>query len=337
MNSADLYPCEVEASWLVPLGKQARIRIAWIYVTLFCSLFYLIPGLGLGVVLLALNGHLQAAGTLVVTLVGLSVIPMREWPEARRAGELLYELFDVRTNLKASMVDEWHEEGDRYILGMHPHGIIPLQTLLWCAFCHQYLRPGPNRSGPTMYGFGGMATVLTRLPVLRTILGWLSGRSADYKTLKKGILSGKNLYMLPGGLAEIFTAQPGHDVAVWRPRRGLCRLALETGARLVPLYVFGGNDFFDQLATSDSLIARFSRKYKMSLTLYWGYLGLPIPYQPPNGVVIAFGNPLPSRRVDHPTPADIDTLHAAYEAELQRVFDLYKKPAGRPNARLRVI
>ena len=61
--------------------------------------------------------------------------------------------------------------------------------------------------------------------------------------------------MLPGGLAEIFTARPGRDAIVWRQRRGLCRLSLETGARLIPMYVFGGNDFFHQGFTSEGSLS----------------------------------------------------------------------------------
>lgn len=84
------------------------------------------------------------------------------------------------------------------------------------------------------------------LPGLNILLGWLKGGPADYKILKHGIeLWGKSLYMLPGGIAEVYTAQPGKDIVVWKCRRGLCKLALETGAILVPMYVHGGNDFFD--------------------------------------------------------------------------------------------
>ena len=39
----------------------------------------------------------------------------------------------------------------------------------------------------------------------------------------------KHLYILPGGVAEVFTSTPGRDIIVFGQRRGLCRLALETG------------------------------------------------------------------------------------------------------------
>ncbi len=78
---------------------------------------------------------------------------------------------------------------EQFILAMHPHGIIPLQAILWTAYCHQYLTDGQR----VMYGFGAVADVVSYLPILRNILGWLSGGNADYKTLKDGLLHVSNM------------------------------------------------------------------------------------------------------------------------------------------------
>lgn len=229
-----------------------------------------------------------------------------------------------------------------------------------------------------------MATVVFYFPLLRSIMGWLTGMPATYSNLKRHLTSGsgatfgaarhpgRNCYMLPGGLAEIFTAQPNTHTIVWRPRRGLCRLALETGARLTPMYVFGGNDFFHQSGTDDSRLSRASRACGMSLTCFWGRRTLtaspptfvlfptpsvppptlplspgsacrywwlpPVPLIPPHGVTIAIAEPLPSRRAaaanGTPTPEEIDTLHEEYEVALRAVFDEYKEAAGYPDAEL---
>ncbi len=80
-------------------------------------------------------------------------------------------------------------EKEQFILAMHPHGIIPLQAVLWTAYCNQYMTDGTR----SMYGFGAVASVVSMLPVLRNILGWLSGGNADYKTLKDGLVDVSNL------------------------------------------------------------------------------------------------------------------------------------------------
>lgn len=58
----------------------------------------------------------------------------------------------------------------------------------------------------------------------------------------------------------------------------------------MPSYVFGQTQFFNQLSTSSGLASRVSRAMRMSLTIFWGRFGLPIPFQAP--VTMVFGRPL---------------------------------------------
>ena len=343
-----LLPCEVAEPWLLRLAPWQRRVIAWTCITFVSSLFFLIPLSYLCIPLLAYCGAPASAAMLAAVLISLSFVPVTEWVAARRFCQVLYDIFPVRHNVSpqraAEFVHRWKVKDERFILGMHPHGVVPIQAFLWAAYCDQYMRT--DEYG-TVYGFGGMASVIFRFPVLRTIMGWLSGVAATYTSLKSGMTGavfarppvGHNLYMLPGGLAEIFTAKPGTHTAVWKPRRGLCRLALETGARLIPMYVFGGNDFFHQAATGDSTIARLSRKFGASVTFFWGWCFLPVPLVPPHGVSIVIGDPLPSRRAagEKPTDAEIDALHKAYADELNAAFDAHKAAAGYPDATLKII
>jgi hypothetical protein len=85
-------------------------------------------------------------------------------------------------------------------------------------------------------------------------------------------------------VAEIFTSTPGRHTIVFKSRRGLVRLSIETGAELTPCYVFGGTDFFHNLATDDGLFSSLSRSLRMGLTIFWGPYGLPIPYAPKVGL-----------------------------------------------------
>ena len=317
--------------------------------TFVCSLYYLLPPALIATIALACYGWLRVATTALACLFALGCAPMREWIGARRFCQVYYETFGVRHNLHPDyvkvMVDEW-ANGTRYILGMHPHGVIPIQTLVWAAYADQYCRTAEHG---TLYGFGGMATILMYMPFMRSIMGWLSGLSADYKTLKAGMTGrvfarppvGHNLYILPGGIAEIFTAAPGTHAIMWSKRRGLVRLALETGARLTPVYVFGGNDFFHQSLTSDSALARWSRAVGASVTLFWGrWWCPPVPLVPPHGLSIVLAEPLPSTRTaapdGKPTDAEISALHAAYEESIRALFDKYKVVAGYPDAELKI-
>lgn len=70
------------------------------------------------------------------------------------------------------------------ILAMHPHGIVPLQAVLWSAYCDQYFRDGDR----FMYGFGAAADVVAYVPYLRNFLFWLSAGSASYNVLRDGLV-----------------------------------------------------------------------------------------------------------------------------------------------------
>lgn len=241
------------------------------------------------------------------------------------------------------------EHGERFILGMHPHGIIPIHTLLWTAYADQYLRT-PELG--TIYGFGGMASVILYLPVLRTLrhgmahgatraLSRPQARADDRhapRHLPRQAPGAQSVHAARRHRRDLHCREPGTHTVVWRARRGLCRLALETGARLVPMYVFGGNDFFYQSRTSSSWLARASRAVGASFTLFWGRLWWApwVPLVPPSGVTIAFGEPLPSQRAaapdGRPSEEEISALNRAYEEGLRAIFDEYKAAAGYPDA-----
>ena len=97
------------------------------------------------------------------------------------------------------------------------------------------------------------ADAVCYVPILRNVMSWLTAGSANKQVLLDGLLSGKcsaanacsrkprHLFILPGGIAEIFTSQPGRHAIVFNNRRGLIKISLQTGAQLLPAYVFGEN------------------------------------------------------------------------------------------------
>lgn len=124
---------------------------------------------------------------------------------------------------------------------------------------------------------------------------------------------------------------------VFKSRKGLVKLSVETKAELVPCYVFGGTDFFHTLATSDSFLSKLSRKLKMGITIFWGQFGLPIPFAPKVSMVI--GKPIPVPEVKDPADQSkvIDELHATFMKEMIALFDTYKAEAGYPDSTLDIL
>eukprot|EP01035_Chromulina_nebulosa_P017949 gene17949-23576_t len=283
-------------------------------------------------------------GSVVVSMITSS----KEWPSARKVGQLWYEILDFSTNLNPLELDKLIDEADQnqYIIAMHPHGIIPFQAILWSAYCDQYLRN--DSKGKALYGFGAAADIVMYLPFLKNVMGWLSAGSASYKYLYNGLVHGqvpcikgripRHLYILPGGIAEIFTSTPGKSTVVFSNRRGLVKLSLETGASLLPTYVFGGTDFYHNLATGQGLLSRLCRKYRIGITIFWGRMFLPIPYLPK--VTMCIAEPILVKKWEGPGPIpseDIENLHNIYVKTIYDLFEKYKNIAGYPNATLEII
>ena len=141
----------------------------------------------------------------------------------------------------------------------------------------------------------------------------------------------------------MFTSTPGKNIIVFKKRRGLIKLAIETGAELVPCYVFGGTDFYNNLATDGGFFASISRWLRAGITIFWGPVPfIPvIPYTP--RVTMVIGDPLPVPKVwdaevkGEPVPRElIDELHARFLKATTELFDQYKAAAGYPDAVLEV-
>ncbi len=352
-DGSELYDC-IPVDWLW-LPKWMRLTLGYLTASVFSSLFYVGPGLIFAAAAALVWRNWTLALAFAAPVVLSFVLPLKEWPWARKLPQLWYEVFSIRHNVPPHMQEMMIQLGtppvtkdgqtkpprEQYILSMHPHGIIPLQALIWAAYCDQYFTG--------LYGFGAVASVVQWIPILNSLLGWFTCVPADYATLRDGLIHGvckpanrvgrkpTNLFVLGGGVAEVFASQPNTHVMIYKNRRGLPRLALETGASLVPMWVFGGTDFFAQLATSSGWMSKFSRFMRAGLTVYWGRFGLPIPFIPPHGVTLVIGAPIRVEKLGPNPPKDrVDALHAQYIDAVRALFDKYKAEAGYPTATLNV-
>lgn len=137
---------------------------------------------------------------------------------------------------------------------------------------------------------------------------------------------GQVCYMIPGGSEESMISHPGDYNLVLKKRKGFVRIALETGATLVPVFSFGENDIYSTyLPKNGSLLQKFQQFFKRLTTvgfpIVWGY-GIIFPYKRPITTVV--GNPIHVEKCEQPTNEQVDELHKHFISELVKLFETYK-------------
>lgn len=226
----------------------------------------------------------------------------------------------------------------KYIFGYHPHGIISHGA--WGAFVTNAL--GFKELFP-----GITNTLLTldsnfRLPFNRDWILWMGLQSVSKESIwnilnkggPKNDGQGRAVTIVVGGARESLEAQPGTLRLILKGRKGFVKMALRTGADLVPVIGFGENDLYDQLSPkTHPLVHRLQmiilRVFKFTVPALHGRgvlnydVGF-MPYRRPVNIVV--GKPIRVDRAHGPQPEqeDIDKLHERYVKEIERLWNAYK-------------
>lgn len=214
------------------------------------------------------------------------------------------------------IVADWQMKPDvQYVLGVHPHGFLPVGTMinLLSSLCGIEKVLGKNQLRTLAASF------CFYVPIYRDII--LGGGVIDAAryNARRALTNGYSLALVPGGATEALYAGPGRNTLVLRKRKGFIRLAIETGAHLVPVYSFGENDCYSQMAS----VFPFMRKVQAKFQSVFG-LSLPIVTNIiPRRVKITtvFGQPIPVTRNENPSEAEIDALLEVYIKALTEHFN----------------
>lgn len=217
-----------------------------------------------------------------------------------------------------------------YIFGYHPHGIIGMGAV--STFATEAMEFSDTFPGITPR----LLTLASnfKLPLYRDILLAMgicsvSKRSCE-RALKKG--KGSSITIVVGGAAESLNAHPGTADLVLKRRLGFIKIAIRAGADLVPVFAFGENDIYEQLANEKgtrvySLQKRFQAIFGFTLPLFHGrgvfnYNFGFLPYRHP--IVSVVGRPIHVTQNANPTKEQLAEVQAAYIAELNNIWDTWK-------------
>ncbi|EFX04705.1 diacylglycerol acyltransferase [Grosmannia clavigera kw1407] len=226
----------------------------------------------------------------------------------------------------------------KYIFGYHPHGIISHGA--WASFATEGLGFAAKFPGIT----NSLLTLESNfsIPFYREYLLLAGIRSVSRQSIVNhlsrggpdGHGAGRAVTIVVGGARESLQANPGTMRLVLHGRYGFIKVAMATGADLVPVLGFGEVDLYQQLqGDAHPLLHRFQlyvlKAWKFTLPFMRGRgifnydYGL-MPYRVPLNVVV--GRPI---AVDKATPgaldpAEVERLHGLYVAELQHLWDEHK-------------
>ncbi|KAL1837961.1 hypothetical protein VTJ49DRAFT_3232 [Mycothermus thermophilus] len=251
-----------------------------------------------------------------------------------RLWKLFADYFPIRLHKTHDLVPT-----RKYIFGYHPHGIISHGA--FAAFATDALGFSTMFPGIT----NSLLTLDSnfRIPIYRDYIlafGIQSvSRESIVNLLTKGGLNGEGMgravTIVVGGARESLEAEPGTTRLILAQRRGFVKLALRTGADLVPVLAFGENDLYDQVSPRrHPRIHRLQmwvlKTLKFTLPFLHGRglfnydVGL-MPYRAPVNVVV--GRPIPVRQVRENEVLDdeeVARLHEEYIVELMHMWETYK-------------
>jgi len=229
--------------------------------------------------------------------------------------------------------------GQQVVYGMAPHGIVPFSLGLTA--------------------FGGLNSLLSHLrivtatatrlvPLFSHTLRLGGSIYADRPLVEAALRRGESLGITPGGIAEMFWGypQPGchpkEEYAVLRGRKGFVRLAIKYGATLVPTFVFGASKLYRRVVLP-KFVEDFSNYLRLSIVLFYGQLGLPIPFEVPiryalgSAIETSHWAPLLRKGSLEPPPEVVDFVHNTFKAGLVSTFDRHKGAYGWSDRTLKLV
>ncbi|XP_032703652.1 diacylglycerol O-acyltransferase 2-like protein 6 [Lontra canadensis] len=235
-----------------------------------------------------------------------------------------------------------------YIIVNHPHGIVSYGVFI--NFATE--ATGFARIFPAITPSVGTLEWIFWIPIVRDYVMSMgvcpvSGLALKYLLTQKA--SGNAVVIVVGGAAEALLCRPGASTIYLKERKGFVKLALKTGAYLVPSYSFGENEVHNQEIFPEGTWIRFFQKtfqatFKKILGLNfctfhgrgltqesWGFL----PFNRPITTVV--GEPLPIPKIKRPDETTVDKYHALYISALRKLFDQHKVQYGLPETQELII
>lgn len=222
----------------------------------------------------------------------------------------------IQHNIKESFKTRFTEDipEGKYIYAWHPHGVISMSQFFHIG---THITDWPSHLRPIK---GAILSHLQWLPFGKELFEYSRAIPSEYHSMKNALEEGTSISIALGGMREML----GESYIV-KKRRGIFKMALETGTPIIPVLSFGENTLY-KLITINSSIQKWLEPYDIcvciptlgSVMKWFGMLYSPLK-DPITSVV---GKPIPVAKIDNPTEKDISDLRTIY---IEALKDLYMK------------
>ncbi|XP_026484302.1 2-acylglycerol O-acyltransferase 2-like isoform X2 [Vanessa tameamea] len=175
-----------------------------------------------------------------------------------------------------------------------------------------------------------------RVPLFRELVLALGSCASSQESLlyllDKNKNQGKCVVLFVGGAAEALDSHPGEYKVILSRRKGFVRVAMKSGAPLVPVFSFGETDVYRPLNNSeDSLLRKFQDKVRQITGIspvfpigrgVFQYSFGVLPLRSPITTVV--GVPMEIEKNLDPTSEEVDAVHAEFTRRLIDLFESEK-------------
>ncbi|XP_036029801.1 diacylglycerol O-acyltransferase 2-like protein 6 [Onychomys torridus] len=226
-----------------------------------------------------------------------------------------------------------------YIIVNHPHGVLSFGAFINYAT----EATGFSKIFPSITPFLATLEGIFWIPIVREYVMSMgicpvSELALKHKLMQRG--SGNAVIIVVGGASEALLCRPGVSTVYLKKRKGFVKLALKTGAYVVPSYTFGENEVYNQETFPEGTWLRFFQKNFQKIgkkilglnfcTFHgrgltrgsWGFL----PFNHPITTVV--GEPLPVPKIHDPDKETVAKYMELYISALRKLFDQHKAKYG---------
>ena len=227
------------------------------------------------------------------------------------------------------------DPNNNYIMGVHPHGVLSLGTVAnFGTEANDFSEIFPGITPHLMTLKANFCWPLTREYNLSYGLCVSSKRSFQWILNNRGACKkrGQACVVVVGGAQESLDVQPGKYSLTILNRKGFIKMALTTGAHLVPVFSFGENDLYKTYSYEKGSKLRYIQEKFKKLTSFtlpiisgrgiFNYSFGILPHRRPVTTVV--GKPIRVTKIEKPTDEEINKLHKIYVNDLIKLFNDYK-------------